>query len=163
MFKDFTLLKETFLVKLHQFTGLLRCSRLESSRIPLKDLIPPLFPIYFVHFLTLWFIMLFWDVYLVWIMINQTVDIQVSQALQSFILVFGSINPGLLTLFLIHIRVNGKVQPYSLGLFGFYTIKFEKLDFTLWSLVQLAKSHPRLIWQLSDTSSCWHVFFFLPN
>ena len=104
--------------------------------------------------------MLFWDIYLVWIMINQTVDIQVSQALQSFILVFGSINPGLLTLFLIHIRANGKVQPYSLGLLGFYTLKFEKLDFTLWSLVQLAKSHPRLIWQLSDTSSCWHVFFF---
>ena len=98
--------------------------------------------------------MLFWNVYLVWIMINQTVDIQVSQALQSFILVVGFINPGLLTLFLIHISLNGKVQPYSLGLFGFYTLKFVKLDFTPQSFVPLAKSHPRLIWQLSDTSSC---------
>ena len=98
--------------------------------------------------------MLFWDVYLVWIMINQTVDSQVSQALQSFILVFGFINPGLVTLFLIHIRVNGKVKPYNLGWFEFYTLKFEKLDFTSQSLVPLAKSHPRLIWQLSDTSSC---------
>ena len=98
--------------------------------------------------------MLFWNVYLVWIMINQTVDIQVSQALQSFILVVGFINPGLLTLFLIHVSVNGKVQPYSLGLFGFYTLKFVKLDFTSQSFVLLAKSHPRLIWQLSDTSSC---------
>ena len=89
--------------------------------------------------------MLFWDMYLVWIMINQTVDIQVSQALQSFILVFGFINPGLLTLFLIHVRVNGKVQPYSLGLFGFYTMKFEKLDFSSQNLVPLAKSHPHLV------------------
>ena len=104
--------------------------------------------------------MLFWDIYLVWIMINQTIDIQVSQAPQSFILVFGFINPGLLPLFLIHIRVNGKVQSYSLGLFGFYTLKFEKLDFTIRSLVPLAKSHPQLILQLSDASSCRHVFFF---
>ena len=98
--------------------------------------------------------MLFWDIYLVWIMINQTVYIQVSHALQSFILVFGFINPGLLILFLINIRVNGKVQPYRLGLFEFYILKFEKFNFTPQNLFPLTKSQSRLIWQLSDTLSC---------
>ena len=48
-----------------------------------------------------------------------------------------------------------------MGLFGFYILKFEKLDFTLWSLVPLAKPHPPLVWAIM-----WHVgvltclFFF---
>ena len=74
--------------------------------------------------------------------------------LYKFILVFGFINPGLLTLFSINIRVNGKVQPYRLGLFEFYILKFEKFNFTPQNLFPLTKSQSRLIWQLSDTLSC---------
>ena len=42
--------------------------------------------------------------------------------------------------------VNCKVHSWSLGLLGFYTLIFEKMDFTPWSLVPLAKPHPQLVW-----------------
>ena len=38
-------------------------------------------------------------------------------------------------------RINCKLHPWNLGLTGFYTPKFRKLDFTPWSLTLLA-IHP---------------------
>ena len=37
----------------------------------------------------------------------------------------------------IYIWVNCKLHPWSLELFGFYTPKFQKFDFTPWSLIPL--------------------------
>ena len=46
-----------------------------------------------------------------------------------------------------------------MGLTGFYTPKFRKLDFIPWSLVLLAIHLPWLIFVVSDTSSFWCVLF----
>ena len=50
-----------------------------------------------------------------------------------------------------------------MGLFRFCTLKFDKLDFALWSLVLLAKPHPPLVldvkWYIG-MSMCFFFFFF---
>ena len=38
-----------------------------------------------------------------------------------------------------NIRENCKEHPWTLELLGFYTLKFEKLDFTSWNFIWLAK------------------------
>ena len=50
------------------------------------------------------------------------------------------------------LRVNCKLHPWSLGLTGFYTPKFQKLDFTPCSLILLAIHTPRLVFSVR-----WHI------
>ena len=54
--------------------------------------------------------------------------------------------------YFLNIRVNCKLHPWHLGLFGFYTPKFQNLDFTPWSLVPLAIHPPRLVSAVN-----WHI------
>ena len=57
--------------------------------------------------------------------------------------------------------VNCKVHSWSLGLLGFYTLIFEKMDFISWSLVLLAKPHPQLVWasdkRRADVYCFWQI------
>ena len=52
----------------------------------------------------------------------------------------------------IYIWVNCKLHPWSLELFGFYTPKFQKFDFTPWSLVPLTIHTLQLVFAVN-----WHI------
>ena len=59
-------------------------------------------------------------------------------------------------------RINCKLYSWNFGLIGFYTPKFQKLDFTLWSLVTLAIHHqpppspPQLVSVVK-----WHIIMLM--
>ena len=52
--------------------------------------------------------------------------------------------------------VNCKLHLWSLGLIGFYTPKFQKLDFTPWSLIPLAIYPPRLVFAVK-----WYIIMLM--
>ena len=52
--------------------------------------------------------------------------------------------------------VNCKLHPWSLGLIGFYTPKFQKLDFIPWSLIPLAIYPPWLVFAVK-----WHIIMLM--
>ena len=52
-------------------------------------------------------------------------------------------------------RVDCKLHPWSLGLIG-YTPKFQKLDFTPWSLIPLAIYPPQLVFGVK-----WHIIMLM--
>ena len=58
--------------------------------------------------------------------------------------------------FAIKMRINCKLHPWSLGLIGFYTPKFQKLDFTPWSLVPLVIHPPQLVSVVK-----WHIIMLM--